>query len=200
MDIELREPISDLVGAYPDRALLVCGSARCLWDDLAKIKPELYDIMAVNFTGLFYPDKVTHWVSGYSHLLKHWRGLRWESGWVVKTGFKEKEPLITHGRNLMEGVDHAWSWRDMGQGTSTLDAAMIGVLMGYNHVILAGAPLDKTGHFYDPPGYNSGDQQPDYWDGIIKVWKLWKDRGVLENVKSLSGNTRKILGAPVGLH
>lgn len=189
MDIKLREPLSPLIGQYSDRSLLVCASARCLWDDLARIKPELYDIMAINHAGLFLPYPVTHWFSGYTDKLEMWR--------TIRKNRMVKEPLITHARR--PGADHLWQWYEMGQGTSTLDGVIIGVLMGYRQVIIAGAPLDYTGHFYDPPNLKNdpgwGAPSDDYYQGIIKVWEYWKTKaGVLDNVRSLSGNTKRILG------
>jgi hypothetical protein len=192
MEIDLREPLSPLIGQYSDRALLVCGSGRCLWDDLARIKPELYDIMAINDCGLFLPYPVTHWFSGYTEDLQHWIPLRRTASSARLNDRRQKEPLITHARR--PGASHIWQWAEMGQGTSTLDGVIIGVLMGYSHVIVAGTPLDYSGHFFDPPGERPHMDHL-YWEGVTKNWEYWKTKeGVLDNVRSLSGNTKRILG------
>ena len=78
-------------------------------------------------------------------------------------------------------------------GTSGMFGCYIGLAMGYSKIILAGIPMDGTGHFFDPP-----------WVGTVEltqdaekiVWTQAANGLFRGRVKSMSGNTRKWLGEP----
>jgi hypothetical protein len=70
---------------------------------------------------------------------------------------------------------------------------MVGLALGYDKIILAGVPIDGTGHFFDPPGkvVNQflGTNIKEEWNNANRNY--FKGR-----VKSLSGRTREWLGEP----
>lgn len=186
--------IPEEVGKYQGKKLLVCGAARCLWEDLAQVNVEEYDLMAVNCAGLFLPWMITHWFSGYYQIIGTYRQVR---DFEFRDKWHGQEKILTHSRFYYPGVDVVWKAEKYGLGTSTLDACSIGLLMGYDPVVVAGAPLDDTGHFYDPPGEKTGQ-------GIANIelllptykaeWEWWNERYFNGRVKSLSGLTKEICG------
>lgn len=88
-----------------------------------------------------------------------------------------------------------WPWP--GFGTSGFNAVLTGLGLGYEEIILAGIPLDDSGHYFDPPNTRTKfTQEVPTLNGELKHWadaerNLFKGR-----VKSLSGRTREVLGAP----
>jgi hypothetical protein len=67
---------------------------------------------------------------------------------------------------------------------------MIGLALGYDKIILAGVPLDDSGHFFDIP-----DVRTSFNALNIKLEWQEADRFYLKGrVKSLSGNSAKWLG------
>ena len=84
-----------------------------------------------------------------------------------------------------------------GLGTSPLSAVLVGLEMGYERILLAGVPLDDSGHYFDPSDIHTNRFHQDYkhqerdlmyWKSAMKEFK--------GRVKSLSGNTRTLLGGP----
>jgi hypothetical protein len=68
-------------------------------------------------------------------------------------------------------------------------------MLGYEEIVLAGIPMDNAGHYFDPPWVAT-----DLADSAVAtVWREARDRVFDGRVKSLSGNTRDWLGAPVEL-
>lgn len=65
--------------------------------------------------------------------------------------------------------------------------------MQYERVIVAGVPLDRSGHFFDPPP-DMGGCDEDY-AVFASAWHESVD-DFAGRVKSMSGVTREILGAP----
>lgn len=183
--------IPEVVGKYKGKRLLVCGSARCLWDDIRKVKVDDFDVMVINSAGLYFPYRITHWFSGYYESLEHLRKIRY---YEFGNHFKPKEIILTHSRFYYPGVDCVWKAEAYGYGTSTLDACSVGLLMGYEQVVIAGAPLDNTMHFYDPPWLIGKGNDDCGWEIYFSEWKLWNERYFQGRVKSLSGKTKEICG------
>ena len=180
-------PHNKLVGKYQGRKVLVVGSARCVWDDLSQFRHEI-DVMTVNDMVIHLPGRVTH---AYSN-----------DAWRVPPMIQARRPKFVeqwgnpygHSCNPHEGV-YVWPWP--GHGTSSLNAVYTALALGYDEVILAGVPLDDSGHYFDPPWVKTNFTQevketesgPRYWEMAAK--KVFDGK-----VKSLSGRTRDLLGAP----
>lgn len=172
--------------------VLVCGSGRCLWDDMRALGPFDGDVMAVNYAGIFLPRTPLHWVSSHADDFQFMLPMRPNrvtapQGWLA-------ERIETHSDRPCLGVLHVWpkfvaGW---GNGSSSIGAVRIALQM-YERVILAGVPLDESGHFYDPP--NDLRQS-------VEDHRVWVDtwRGAVDEfkgrVRSMSGATRELLGAP----
>lgn len=179
---------------------VVLGSARCIWDDCAKIDFTKVEVIAINNMIMHHKGRVHHGISLHPEEPPLWRQLRW-------TNQCEESHVITHSHRLPEnndnlppqefktrhGLDYLWEIEGGRGGSSGLFAAMVGLALGYDKIILAGVPIDGTGHFFDPPGkaVNQflGTNIKEEWDNANRNY--FKGR-----VKSLSGRTREWLGEP----
>lgn len=168
---------------------IVCGSARCLWDDLAAAPAG--DLVAVNYAGIFLHDTPKHWVSIHAEAFQWMLPLRVGRVWQGDGRLQAGQGIETHAQHQCIGVRHVWpAKRD---GSSGLFAARVALALGYAPVILCGIPLDRGGHFYDQPGKSTGEGNYglylDSWRGAAK----YEFGG---RVFSMSGATRNLLGAP----
>lgn len=188
------------VGEIPSRAgkfsgpILIMGSGRVavggglyetVWDDYAKVRPWKGEIMCVNDVGMHLHDRVRHWVTLHPEYMPGWMSFR--KGHLYGSG----DSPMTHSNKHKPGVDVLWQMGQLG-GTSGLYACFVAMLLGYNEIVLAGVPMTGSGHYFDPPWY--GSQFADKPSQM--VWK-WAHTNIFEGrVKSLSGWTRDLLGAP----
>lgn len=165
--------------------LVVCASGHSIWDDLQKVGlkgsyEQNFDIMAVNDAGMHIPYKLSHWYSNDVSMLPFWRKAR-----RPRFGENEtKEEIKLHSCNTFVGID--WGWP--GGGTSTLNAVMTGLALGYDKIYICGAPLDDGRHYFDPPWAKTNFSR----SGGLREWESRK--AFFEGkVVSMSGNTKRIL-------
>lgn len=195
-----RHPTPRLAGRYAGRSLLVAGSARGVWEDLAlfgRVDDGAWDVMALNVMGAFYPGRLEHWASLHPEHVGGLARLRRDVVDGRETHFHTSRPFMPAPERPAEGARpwHAWAFANLG-GTTGAFAALVGLGLGYDRVVLAGVPMDNSGHFYDAPWVRGtgtfafGD--PNYQT----VWCELRDRVFEGRVTSLSGRTRDWLGAP----
>ena len=189
-----------IAGTYSG-PLVIMGSARCLWDDLSMVKGTP-DYMAINYTGLFSRKKIKHWATKHYELLPYFLGLYEEYHcptykaeektdtnldffWKV---FKPK--IYTHAP---KNAQCNWEFENDAEGSSSMFAVLVGLALGYDPIWLAGSPLDSSGCFLDPPEYcNTAEGNYEiYRKHWIEALDIFNGR-----VKSYSGFTRELLGAP----
>lgn len=166
--------------------LLILGGGATVWEDFARVRPWPGEIMAINDVGQFLHDPLRHWVTLHPEFMPGWRYYR------EKHLFGAGYDLTVHSHKLKTGVDKVWAIQNVG-GSSGLLGTAIGLMLGYERVVLAGMPMDNTRHFFDPPWYRH-DSLGDRANEI--VWKEARERYFAGRVKSLSGRTRDWLGEP----
>lgn len=164
----LRDDLLDFLGLSPNQipnpqysgALVVCGSGRCVWDDLQKI-PGKTDFMAVNDMGMHLPFDLAHWFSNDAESLLYWKHCR-------RRGYNQD--FRVHSCNKKSGIEF-WPWP--GQGTSSLNAVYTGIGLGYEDIYLAGVPLDDSGHYWEAPWLKSNftKEVPDR-NGLPRCWEF----------------------------
>lgn len=181
--------------------VIVCGSARCLWDDLSRLPSNApAEFCAVKQTGMYLPFKIQHWVGCHGERFQFMVPLRkmenGENHYYLK-GYLEdgtrgvhsvKYGIQVHAEKNWPMVDHVWTAKAL-TGTSALFATKIMLALGYEEVILAGVPLDDSGRFYDAPWNKGCDLNPmslREWEEFVPVFD--------GRVKSMSGRTRELLG------
>lgn len=157
--------------------LIIVGSGRCVWDDLQHIHGP-YDVMAVNDMIMHYPGPLKH---AYSNDAK------WLPKWVEA---RRPRYVMDWGKPIMHSCNEGagFRWPMPGHGTSGLNAAYVGLGMGYDRIILCGIPMDNTGHYFDPPILKTNyDKGMRFWGNLKKIHP---------HVYSMSGKTRELLGSP----
>lgn len=182
--------------------LLVVGSGRCVWDDLKGFPIRRYDVMALNDMIMHFPGPLDHVYSDDRKRLPKWiaarrpRYVMLEDTFIGHTVRRCADPSIV-------------CWPFVQHGTSAQNAAFVGLLLGYEQIVLAGCPLDDSGHYFDPPfpldtpwtevGSNFTETIPDNNRGHPILWFKSYHYAFDGRVKSLSGRTRELLGAPEGV-
>lgn len=173
--------------------IAVVGSARCVWDDLDKLNGFDGHRMAVKSMGLYLRGGYQHWAG--------FHGERFQ--WLVPlAGYRIDGDLnarprrwiptrraMTHAEEPNPEVQQVWKLAGQRSGTSGLFGAKVSVLLGYEPVILCGIPMDGTGRFYDRPGFvGNAIDGIEEWERCAPIFA--------GRVKSMSGRTRDLLGAP----
>ncbi len=162
--------------------IVICGSGRSLWEDFSKLRPEPFDIMAIN--GAVYGlTRFKHLASLHADMIAHWRlarGVRNDCGVLSPA-----HPCTTHSDNFAPGVDRVHKDQTIRGGNSALFGLQIALLqLGYEQAALCGVCLDTRGHYYDPPGTYAAPGS---------IWP-WEQAAVLlkGRVYGMSGVTKEI--------
>jgi len=168
--------------------LLILGTGRCLKDDLSKCNEPVVDVATVNDAAMYYPGYTKHIFAIHSEMIPHIKAMR-----AVRKYSSNSFTHTLYMPNRNHFSDFAWDINPFG-GTSAMLAVLAGLYMGYDHVILAGVPMDNSGHFWDI----AEDEVMVGLDGenIRNFWKMMNDEVFNGRVKSLSGWTRELLGNP----
>jgi hypothetical protein len=156
---------------------------------MAKVTAHNMDIMAVNDVGMYVPFQLLHLYSNHADMLKFWRKCRRKNFQAL-----DQYAITTHSCNGGADVHH----EDLpGHGTSGLNAVYLGLKLGYGNIVLAGVPLDDSGHFFEAPWCKSNftREVPDRNDGL-RHWARANREIFNGRVKSLSGRTAQLLGTP----
>lgn len=165
---------------------IILGGAACVWDDLEAVG-RLCDVssavlLAVNDAGYAYPGRVDHWCSLHPANFERWEAMRAESGY--EGGY------VRWARTKPHLVDRICP--TLGKGTSAMLAVSVANRVGCERVVLCGCPLDRRPHFH-------GERRGKRWGGAKvhqPAWVQQKEAGNLDHVRSMSGWSRRLLGAP----
>ena len=166
--------------------LVICASGHSIWSDLERVPgyikdkwEQSFDIMAVNDAGMHIPHRLKHWYSNDAWI-KRWRPARRERFGENDT---TNEDIKLHS---CFGIVINWGWP--GGGTSSLNAVMTGLALGYEKIYLCGVPLDDNGHYFDPPWVKTNFSR----SGGLREWE---SRSVYfeGKVVAMSGNLCALL-------
>jgi hypothetical protein len=189
----LRYPNGWKLEDYEKKSLLISCTGRNVWEDIRKIDYSDMDVMGVKDTIVHFPDPIHHAFSQHVDQLVHLVAIRNMRNPSTR---RQTNEIMSHTSNdTKHSSVHAWNLP--GHGTSSLGAVYVGLALGYRRVVLAGCPLDDEGHYYDPEGVKTHfiaripdrDNGPRFWEHAAK--HVFKGK-----VKSLSGRTKDLLGAP----
>jgi hypothetical protein len=187
--------LPDLVNTKYGKDLLIMGTAACLWEDLDRYDDRHGgERLAVNDAAAYYPQ--------YSaHRLDHIAAL--EGNWLDSWSYAAKDWAAKHGGHSAYTHSHmkfahwggepryVWPLKRDG-GTVGLFAVLIGLLMGFDRIILAGSPIDASPHFY----HIEKEYRFYINESVRSEWLRARDAVFNGRVKSLSGWTREVLGEP----
>lgn len=186
------------LGEFPEHEqvdggrLVVCASGACVWSDFYELATpnkweQNFDIMAVNDIGMHLPHRLKHWYSNDYTMLWSWYQARRPRFNVA--GFPEDRADEQIQLHCCFEMSRALIWPWTGSGTSTLNACLTGLALGYEEVIICGAPLDDGPHYFDPPQAKTNFTR----SGGFRQWQDARSRYFEGRVRSMSGNTKRIL-------
>lgn len=173
-------------GVFSGPPLLILGGGRDAWADYDAVRPWPGEIMCVNDIGQHLHERVRHWVTLHPEYMPGWRTFR------EKHLYGNGVPAMTHSQKCRDGVDVVWDLTEIG-GTSGLFACMVGLMLGYHEIVLAGIPMSNDGHYFDPPWYKTDLEDK----AALSHWKWARENVFKGRVTSLSGNTKDMLGSPL---
>jgi hypothetical protein len=170
--------------------LLILGGGRTVWTDYDQVRPWKGEIMAVNDVGQFLHEIIKHWVTLHPEYMPGWTHYR------TKHNYGQGQVPLIHSHKTRRhreehGVNHYWPGAEVG-ATSGCFGVLVGLMLGYTEIVLAGIPMDNSGHFFDPPWYSTDNEDKT----VHTQWRWARDNVFQGRVRSLSGYTRQWLGAP----
>jgi hypothetical protein len=167
-------------------AVLVCGSAECLFDDIERAKSIFGDIPVIAVNGA---AKLVPAIALYSKHPERFIGRRWVEAQQRFFG-KTTVHADTKATTRPACVNYWWSgiW---GVGGSAWDARKLAVGLGFSKVILCGCPL-IAGRHVGSLGFGSFMHREDIVEGFRR--KIEADTDWHENAYSMSGFTKELLG------
>jgi hypothetical protein len=191
MELELVTKVDPI--SLKNRPLcLITGDAACLPKDVRGFEnwDVPHDLYCVNRSLLFHQRQVDHWAAIDIE----------ESAWFTQYLTKAQMPKkMPYRHTIADGslaFDIYWQfvkkpeqWHGLTlTGSSGYFALLTALYMGYEKIVLAGMPLDRSPHWYD-------DVSPTWGDVTYIQWMDFKMKHPLaDRVRSLSGYSSVILG------
>jgi hypothetical protein len=195
LGVSTRDYPEALVGKFAGKRLVICAGGKCVWDDLALLGVRGgsdnggWDVMTVNDITMHYPGRIRHLYSNDHRMIPYWLGAR-------RKQYERAYGPIEYVHTCRVGAKYCWPWP--GHGTSALGAVYTGLAMGYDRIVLCGAPLDNTPNYFSPDWElrNFTNEVSVKADGEMQYWGAAAKKCFRGRVKSMSGRTRELLGAP----
>ena len=163
---------------------LILGGANTIWDDYAAakkcIEPDI--IIAINDIGVHF-EHIDHWVTMHPEKMPNWLAAR-------RKNYEFVPRLWTAGHKLPTPrgfiFNHVWSKG----GSSGMLAVRVARHIRCKKILLAGVPMEsRYAHFFDSNGWTECDYYKRAWE---REWRT----GMMKDVRSVSGWTKTLLGAP----
>lgn len=167
---------------------LVIGGADSVWDDVESALSigEFFAVIACNDIGAAWPGELDAWVTLHPENMQGWIERRSARGYppakmIVYHEDKDGSPkpdLVT-----------PYNWhRSHKSASSGVFAAKVAIELGHDRNVLCGVPLTPRPHFDTRGDWLAA---MDFHDGLIAAEPYLRGK-----VRSMSGKTREILGAP----
>lgn len=179
------------------KSALVVGCAANVWDDVAAAQSLCtFDaVYCVKLSGVHWPNVFQVWVTLHPELMDGYERERHALGRpngyeiVAHAECKTMGEHYAKGRrgNVSRYISYRWPGMTS-SASSGIFAAKVALDDGFERVVLAGIPMDKSNHFSRGKPWL---QQESFIRGFEKATPFLKGR-----VKSMSGYTREVLGAP----
>lgn len=182
-------------GRVPVATAIVVGGGACVWDDLTialrEYRPDA--VFVVNDIGTIYNDRIDFWCSLHPEKMLKWQTLRRQNGLnddYISYAHEACQPGLVPGGDPRIEKFLNYTYPGMtGSGSSGLLAVKCAQHEGFNRIVLCGVPmLANQNHFFDGKEWHERDM-------FLRAWEIalpW----LRSDVRSLSGWTQKLLGAP----
>lgn len=172
--------------------VLITGDGRSLPADFETFRcfDVPYDVYAIGRSINFVPH-ATHW-GNVDSAESIW--------WAENLPDKWTDGPQRHTLGPMRGYDFDWDIPQCGyamedilwHGSTSLFCVFTSLAMGYKRVVLAGCPMDSSGHWYFGPEHVG----PRWTGECFMAWLDFRQSPQSESVRSMSGYTKTILGEP----
>lgn len=169
---------------------LVLGGAACLWEDIAAAEEigRFRHVVACNDAGAAWSGRLDIWATLHPDLMAGWAARR------EARGYPPAERYAYHrkawpGEIPAEIVSDYHFLRTDQSPSSGIFAAKVAIEQGFERVVLCGIPLTAgAAHFFDAG----------VWDAAQTFRNGFRQMAphLLGRVRSMSGHTRDVLGAP----
>lgn len=198
-------------------ALLVVGSAPCLYDDVARAKEKFPDahVMLVNGACVAIED-AQHVIAGHTSKAEEFAKARREAfpfalPWRLHANTAQRKGrAATPIETVYPSVTDWWGAQYSSGATSVGKGILIGLAMGYGPIVVCGAPMDGSGYFpgesqtghtikHEPACQRVGDAKMQSRRTIRRYRERFEELSRTQwkgKVFSMSGFTRDCLGAP----
>ena len=189
-------PVEDRAALKPlpeKDVLAIVGDGACVLEDMERFLSfdVPADFMCINFSPKIMPGglPIAHFIAGDSHTPD------------MQKMAESLEGLLTirHCWNRNSpNFDVRWSRNSSKpwNGTSANLGLRIGIYLGYMRIVLIGCPMDNSGNWYTKKLAETDVKR--YKDHTAHLWK-WVEiasRPIGRFVRSMSGETMKLLGEP----
>jgi hypothetical protein len=179
--------------AHGIRRALVAGSAACLWDDVkaARALCTFDRVYCVKMTGIHWPERFDTWITLHPEYMDAYEAQR--AALSLPNGYEIVAPpakeVGQHGDkgNISRRVSYCWPGMNA-SASSGIYAAKVALDDGYSRIVLAGIPMDDSKHFSRGKPWT---QRNAFMRGFEQSIPY-----LIGRVKSMSGHTRQVLGAP----
>ncbi len=181
---------------------LVVGGAPCVWGDVDEAKRlcSFDAVYCVKQAGIHWPISFDIWVTLHPEHMDEFEAER--HGLGLPNGYEivapPPEELGSHGGKGRIGRRVSYKFDGGGSASSGIYAAKVALDDGFD-VVLAGVPLDDSGHFLPLTTNNYGQRRGDIWSKRPDAFITEFNRALshlMGRVKSMSGYTMKVLGKP----
>ena len=175
-----------------EKLVLVTGDGATLQRDVKEFESwELpHDLFCCNRSLLYFRKPINHWAAVDSE----------ECVWLAQYYNPDNGHFLRHSIGGCRGFDAYWTadgaqteyGRRLWIGNTGYFGILVALAMGYEKVVVAGMPLDRNRHWYDPEGATA----PIWVGDVYTIWMDFKMKcpEKSEKVRSLSGYSAFILG------
>lgn len=170
---------------------LCLGSAQGVFEDarqaLELFRPDV--VIACNDIGAAWPEPLDHWASLHPQHFRAWRAERLRRGHPVPPDLRY---WTCETKDCPRGVTEL---PDARRGSSGLLTVRVAKRIGARRIVLAGIPLTASRHI---DGLSTRRIKRAPWGEAEKYRPAWLEERTttLRGVRSMSGWTRDLLGAP----
>jgi hypothetical protein len=185
--------IIDFNSFCKESTVLLTGDGECLQEDVKRFESwnVPHDLFCCNRSILYFQRPVQHWGAVDAE----------ESAWLSEFYNPAHGRFLRHVIGACKvGYDIFWAintpcetefGRRLWIGNSGYFGMLCCLAMGYKKVVLAGMPLDRNRHWYDPEGVEG----PNWASDTYTIWMDYKmQKREAERVRSLSGYSKFIMG------
>lgn len=183
---------------------LVIGGSAAVWAEVrAAMELCHFDkFYCVKLAGIHWPQGNFTWVTLHPEFMDTYeaqrRALGHPAGYEIVAPLKCEVGMHAEKGRIDRRVSYRWP-NMVGSASSGIFGAKVALGDGMERVVLAGIPMEPTaGHFLPESRNGQGMVRGDYWkqhEAFVKGFEISVPH-LIGKVKSMSGRTREILGAP----